>query len=250
MTASQGRLVILSGPSCVGKSPLDKALAIFHPQLHHQLQPLVLYNDRAPRPGEVDGVDYHFRTTEQVDAFRTKEQYVVIDARGDLQAVDLYNLAELLEAGDVFFEGNPFVGQMLQTHPRLAEIKRLSVFMAPLSREEIISLKKPENNLSLPELVTDVMRRKLLRRTRRQKGELSLKDLENIEKRAASAYGELRQACLFDHVIANHDGEDSENWDAFYYPLGDARKALFSFVQLLQGDEATEVESWEEGLIA
>src|SRR5215471_7944895 len=55
----KGRLVILSGPSCVGKSPLAKALAKFYPELRRTLQPLVLYNTRGPRPGEVDGVDYH-----------------------------------------------------------------------------------------------------------------------------------------------------------------------------------------------
>ena len=34
MAGESGRLVILSGPSCVGKSPLDKALARFYPDLH------------------------------------------------------------------------------------------------------------------------------------------------------------------------------------------------------------------------
>lgn len=33
------RLVILSGPSCVGKSPLDKALAKFYPQQVAQSYP-------------------------------------------------------------------------------------------------------------------------------------------------------------------------------------------------------------------
>ena len=45
----------------------------------------------------------------------------------------------------------------------------------------------------------------------------SLKDLENIERRAAGAYTELKEAWRFEYVIPNHDGEDSENWDAFYY---------------------------------
>jgi guanylate kinase len=93
------------------------------------------------------------------------------------------------------------------------------------------------------------MRRKLLRRTRRQKLELSAKDLENIETRAASAYGELKEAPHFDHVIPNHDGEDSDNWEAFYYPVGDARKALNAFVALLEGRTPSEVERWEDDLL-
>ena len=62
-----GRLVILSGPSCVGKSPLRMALARLYPELWSGLERLVLFNSRTPRPGERDGVDYHFRTRAQVD---------------------------------------------------------------------------------------------------------------------------------------------------------------------------------------
>ncbi len=73
-------------------------------------------NSRAPRPGEQSGVDYHFRTREQVDALRAEARYVVLDVRGDLQALDLHDLSALLQRGDVLFEGNPFVGRLLQTH--------------------------------------------------------------------------------------------------------------------------------------
>jgi guanylate kinase len=90
------------------------------------------------------------------------------------------------------------------------------------------------------------MRRKLLRRTRRQKLELSAEDLASIEKRASSAYRELKEAWHFEYIIPNHDGEDSDNWDAFYYPIGDARNALAAFAALLEGNVPSEVERWEE----
>jgi len=121
--------------------------------------------------------------------------------------------------------------------------------MSPLSRDEILFLKAVEPSVSLPDLIADVMRRKLLRRTRRQNGELSLRDLEDIEKRASSAFRELQDAHYFQYVIPNHDGEDSENWDAFYYPLGNARLALLAFVSLLAGKTPSGVEHWEEDLI-
>jgi guanylate kinase len=243
------RLVILSGPSCVGKSPLDKALGRFYPELRGTLRKLVLYNSRAPRPGEVDGVDYHFRMRSQVEALRGEDRYAVLDVRGDLQALDVEGLHAMLQDHNAFFEGNPFVGRALQTHPRLAGIDRLSIFLSPLSREEVIYLKAPERNVSLSDLVTDLMRRKLLRRTRRQKLELSAKDLENIEARAGSAYRELKEAWHFEYVIPNHDGEDSDNWEAFYYPLGDARKVLIAFAALLEGRVPPHAEKWEEDLI-
>jgi guanylate kinase len=245
----KGRLVILSGPSCVGKSPLAKALAKFYPELRKTLQPLVLYNSRDPRPGEVDGIDYHFRSREQIENLKAKDGFVVLDVRGDLQGLDLQELSALLAKSDLFFEGNAFVGRALQTSSALAQVNRLTVFMSPVSRDEVLSLKTAQRSISLPDFIADVMRRKLLRRTRRQKGELALNDLENIETRAASAYRELREAHHFQYVIPNHDGEDSENWDAFYYPLGDARLALSAFASLLAGKTPLEVEHWEEDLI-
>jgi len=244
-----GRLVILSGPSCVGKSPLYKSLGKFYPELCNQFHKLVLVNSRTPRPGELDGVDYHFRTRAQVDALREDNRYAVLEARSDLHALDVQELGSLLRRGDAFFEGNPFVGRALQTHPRLTGVDRLSIFLSPLSKEEIAYLKAPERNVSLQELLTDIMRRKLLRRTRRQKGDLSAKDLENVETRASSAYRELQEAWHFQYVIPNHDGEDSDNWEAFYYLIGDARKTLDAFVALLKGFVQPGVEKWEEDFL-
>jgi guanylate kinase len=243
-----GRLVILSGPSCVGKTPLKKALARLHPQIWNRLEKLVLFNSRAPRPGEVDGEDYHFRTRNQIEAFKASHRYAVLDVRGDLHALNVEVLKALLERSDAFFEGNPFVGRVLQTHPLLAAVNHLSIFLSPLSEDEIEYLKAPERNISLQAFVTDVMRRKLLRRTRRQQGELSLKDLENIETRATSAYHELQQGWHFQYVIPNHDGEDSDNWEASYYPIGDARASLQAVVALLEGAVPPGVEKWGEDL--
>lgn len=246
-TMNGGRLVVLMGPSCVGKSPLQKALARLHPDLQARLRPVVLYNSRAPRPGERDGEDYHFRTRDAVDALRGDDRYVVMEVRGDLQALDVEEVREGLAAGDLLYEGNPFVGETLLTHPRLEAVEKTSVFLSPLSRGEIERFADPQSGVDLRALVTDVMRRKLLRRMRRQKGELSLPDLEEVERRAASAYDELALAKLCDRVVPNHDGEDSEHWDAFARPLGDAGRALDAFVAVLAGRTPAHAERWSEG---
>jgi guanylate kinase len=52
----RGRLVVLAGPSGVGKSRIVEALRQLLPQLHFS----VSATTRDPRPGEVDGVDYRF----------------------------------------------------------------------------------------------------------------------------------------------------------------------------------------------
>lgn len=242
-----GRLVILSGPSCVGKGPLHAALARFYPELAAPLHKLCLYNTRAPRPGERDGVDYHFRRREDVEALRSRGEHAVMEVRGDLQALDLADLRQRLTRTDVLFEGNSFVGTTLLDVPVTA---RISVFVAPLCAAEISYLQAPERHIDLQAFVTDVMRRKLLRRTTRQKGQLCQGDLVDVERRAASALKEMRDAWRFDCVLPNHDGEDSENWDAFYYPVGDARKTLTDLSLILQGRPPQYAEVWKEGLLS
>lgn len=55
------RIVVLSGPSAVGKSTVVRCLRERVPDLHFS----VSATTRAPRPGEVDGVDYTFVTAER-----------------------------------------------------------------------------------------------------------------------------------------------------------------------------------------
>lgn len=238
---------MLGGPSCVGKGPLCQALKLFFPQLEQNLQKLVLYNSRSPRPGEMEGVDYYFRSREEIEALRNREGFIVLDVRGDLQGLNLADLQAILDSGrDAFFEGNPFVPQAIWNLPQLESVPMIKVFLAPLAQAEIKWLKA--QGADLPDLLTEMMRRKLLRRTQRQKGILSRQDLDNIDKRAASAPAELQLACQFDQVIPNHDGEDHEHWNAFYYPTGDALKSMLNFAAILQGRDAPEAECWEKDL--
>jgi guanylate kinase len=55
-SAQRGRLVVLAGPSGVGKSSLVRQLRELYPDLWFS----VSVTTRAKRPGEVDGVDYRF----------------------------------------------------------------------------------------------------------------------------------------------------------------------------------------------
>jgi guanylate kinase len=59
--ASRGRVLVLSGPSAVGKSTVVRQLRDKLPDLHFS----VSATTRAPRPGEVDGVDYYFVSPER-----------------------------------------------------------------------------------------------------------------------------------------------------------------------------------------
>lgn len=59
-----GNLFILSAPSGAGKSSLIHALL----GQHQDMQLSVSHTTRAPRPGEVDGVHYHFVSVDQFKA--------------------------------------------------------------------------------------------------------------------------------------------------------------------------------------
>ena len=60
MTHSTGTLYIVSAPSGAGKTSLVKALIDLEPQIRVS----VSHTTRAMRPGEVDGVNYHFVSRE------------------------------------------------------------------------------------------------------------------------------------------------------------------------------------------
>jgi guanylate kinase len=65
-------LIIISGPSGVGKDTIIDALRErrHDPEYHY----VVTCTTRSPRPGEVDGVDYHFLTREAFLRLRAERQ--------------------------------------------------------------------------------------------------------------------------------------------------------------------------------
>jgi|EP00982_Pelagococcus_subviridis_P010235 hypothetical protein len=56
-------VVVVSGPSGVGKDAVVRRLRALRPELHF----VVTATSRAPRPGEEDGVDYFFVSTEEFE---------------------------------------------------------------------------------------------------------------------------------------------------------------------------------------
>ncbi len=59
--ANRGRLFVISGPAGAGKTEIVKKLIAKHPDVRLS----VSCTTRAPRPGEVDGVNYHFVTEQR-----------------------------------------------------------------------------------------------------------------------------------------------------------------------------------------
>ena len=74
----RGTLFIVTAPSGAGKTSLVKAL-VDHDQ---QLSVSISHTTRAQRPGEIDGINYHFVS---------KEKYVDMLGKGDfLESADVY----------------------------------------------------------------------------------------------------------------------------------------------------------------
>ncbi|MFB0845817.1 guanylate kinase [Paenibacillus oleatilyticus] len=68
--ADKGILIVLSGPSGVGKGTVCKALRGCAPDIVYS----VSATTRAPRQGEVDGVNYFFKTREQFQQMIVQDQ--------------------------------------------------------------------------------------------------------------------------------------------------------------------------------
>jgi guanylate kinase len=94
----RGRLVILSGPSGVGKDTVIGAWAESDPRVTR----VVAYTTRAPRTGEVDGVDYNFVTVSDFKARADRGEFLEWkEVHGNFYATPLKDMELLLSQGKV-----------------------------------------------------------------------------------------------------------------------------------------------------
>ncbi|MGW4768457.1 guanylate kinase [Nocardia sp. NPDC004278] len=131
----KGRLVVLVGPSAVGKSTVVRCVRERLPQLVFS----VSATTRAPRPGEVDGRDYRFVSRPEFDAMiEAGELLEWADIHGGLQrsGTPAEPVRTAMAAGlpvlvEVDLEGARSV--------RKAIPEALLVFLAPPSWDELVS---------------------------------------------------------------------------------------------------------------
>jgi guanylate kinase len=89
-------LVVVSGPSGVGKSTIVAELARRHPQV----VPIVTATTRPRRPGEIDGVHYHFMTTHEFERLRANHGLLeAAEVHGHRYGTPLDQVRGILRAG-------------------------------------------------------------------------------------------------------------------------------------------------------
>lgn len=131
MTPVPGTLYIVSAPSGAGKTSLVKALLDAMPQIRVS----VSHTTRAKRPGEVDGVNYHFVSREQfLEMLEHNDFLEHAEVFGNLYGTSMRALARTLEEGhDLILEID---WQGAQQVRKLLPAAR-SIFILPPSREAL-----------------------------------------------------------------------------------------------------------------
>ncbi len=173
----RGLLLVLSSPSGAGKSTLSRLLL----EKDNNISLSVSATTREPRPGEIDGKDYHFYTQDQFDQLVTDDGFLehatVFEHSYGTPAEPV---EEALRAGkdvlfDIDWQGTQQLNQKVG-----ADLVR--VFILPPSKEEL---------------------EKRLKKRAQDSDEV-------VAKRMSKANAEISHWAEYDYVIVNDDLDQAE----------------------------------------
>ena len=173
----KGRLVVLAGPSAVGKSTVVQRLRELVPNLYFS----VSVTTREPRPGEVNGRDYFFVSKPEFQRY--------IDNNELLEWADIHG--GLQRSGT---PREPVIAAMDAGRPVLVEVDLAGArqIRHSMPDAQLVFLAPPSWEILVDRLVG--------RGTESQ---------EVIERRLQTALAELEAQSEFDRIIVNDDLEDA-----------------------------------------
>lgn len=170
-----GHVYIISGPSGVGKGTLMSLLLKQHPDISLSIS----VTTRQPRPGETDGINYHFKSKEEFKQMIAEDQFIEwAEFAGNYYGTCTQNLLNALSEGkNIALEID--VQGALQVKQKIKEA--ILIFILPPSIEELES--------------------RLLKRNTETK--------ETIANRLDIVKRELTQLKEFDYEIINENLDDA-----------------------------------------
>ncbi|MFA6385022.1 MAG: hypothetical protein WCY10_06645, partial [Candidatus Omnitrophota bacterium] len=205
---AQGKLVLYSGPSAVGKSPLWEQLKRLYPDSFARI---VLYTSRSMRPGEQEGVDYKFRAPDQIRqlAKDAPDLFATMMVQSDIQGLDLRDVDAAVKSGKTAIAevSVDWADYLKKQYPD----KIYSIFISPLTDEEI-ALRAGTSGINADQVIYEEMKE---RQDERNPEKPTAP--EKREVRAKNAIDEMSRRSSYDKVIINSDLRDikahAERWN-------------------------------------
>lgn len=149
----RGLLIVISGPSGVGKGTVRRAL---FQMTGHDLVYSVSMTTRAPRPGEVDGVDYYFVSKETfLERIKNNQFLEWAEFVGNYYGTPLDKVEEQLDQGkEVVLEIE--VEGALQVRRQMKDA--VFIFIVPPGKKALYERLK-ERGTDTPEMIEKRMRK-------------------------------------------------------------------------------------------
>ncbi len=129
----RGLLIILSSPSGAGKSTLSRRLRAWDDSIRFSISATT----RPPRPGEADGVDYHFVTRAAFEGqVAMGDMLEHAEVFGNLYGSPRAPVETAIDSGcDILFDVDWQGGQQIKESPLSAQV--VSIFLLPPSMAEL-----------------------------------------------------------------------------------------------------------------
>lgn len=172
----EGLLIVISAPSGAGKTTLCNGLVSQFPALKESIS----YTTRQPRPGEQDGVDYHFVSIKRFKQMVADDGFAEwAEVHGNFYGTALATLEQARRDGiDILLDIDCQGARILKDR----NVNGVFVFVLPPSMAEL--------------------RRRLESR--------SSDAVEVIERRIVRATVEMHEARWYDYIVVNDHLEDAQ----------------------------------------
>ncbi len=237
------KLILISGPSCVGKGPLTAAVRHFYPSIKFTKLSVIKSKqsrNHIPRPDEQEAWNDPncWRSQEEIDSLAANDHFVIGKCYGFSQAVNLDLIVNHPHKTILMEMYYLMVPGLLQAK-RLEGIKIETVFVTPVSNNEIEFFKSL--GLNPDNAVKAIMADKQFQRILFHKRKMDAEFLADVKKRIDDSVLEIAAAKNYDHIIVNRDGEGSPNWNRLAdgtfiaEPAGDAKTAMQKLAEILAG---------------